>query len=98
MTPFYAHDSAGRIPDCFQFWPDPQSVLRRIRELLAPGGRLLFVVHSHGEHVPDWIPNPVTRSGRELDGLRAALTHAGCHITADETLRTGSQGIAARCA
>lgn len=80
----------------FQFWADPASVLGRIHDLIAAQGRLLLVVRNHARSTPDWVPNPITRSGRELEGLRAALMQTGFQIVADEKLKTGSQGIEAR--
>ncbi len=83
----------------FQFWVDPCTTLKRLRTLLRPNGRLLLVVRSHiSPHVQGWIPNPITKSGRELEGLRAALVDAGFRIIIDEKLSTGSQGIEAACA
>lgn len=80
----------------FQFWSDPTATLARLGGLLAPGGRLVFVIRRHiSSGVWDWIPNPITRSGDELGGLQAALAQAGFRVVIDETLKSGSQGIVA---
>ncbi|MBL6852490.1 MAG: class I SAM-dependent methyltransferase [Alphaproteobacteria bacterium] len=80
----------------WQFWADPVTTLARIRALLAPAGRFVMVIRSHiSEGVQKWIPNPITKAGNELEGLRAALATAGFRIIVDEKLRTGSQGIVA---
>lgn len=83
----------------FQFWADPHTTLARVRDLLAPGGRFVLVMRAHiSDDVRAWIPNPITKSGDELGGLRTALGREGFRIERDERLRTGSQGIVAVCA
>jgi len=78
----------------FQFWSDPTATLARIRALLSPGGRFVLVLRPHiSGHVMKVIPNPITKSGDEAGGVRRALVEAGFRIIADETLKTGSQGI-----
>ncbi len=80
----------------WQFWADPTATLARIRVLLAPSGRFVMVIRSHiSDDVSKWIPNPITKAGNELQGLRTALATAGFRILVDEKLRTGSQGIVA---
>ncbi|HEY4943869.1 MAG TPA: class I SAM-dependent methyltransferase [Rhizomicrobium sp.] len=83
----------------WQFWRNPVATLLRVRSLLAPQGRFVLVVRRHilGD-AAKWIPNPVTMSGDELGGLRAALAAAGFRIVTDETLSSGSRGIVAVCA
>lgn len=61
----------------FQFWPDPEAALQRIRTLLRPSGRLLLVLRSHGQHRPDWLPNAISRSTDELGGAIQALLRVG---------------------
>ena len=83
----------------WQFWSDPVATLVRIRALLSPAGRLVMVIRSHiSDDVFAWIPNPVTRSGNELEGLRAALDRTGLKVLVDQKLSTGSQGIVAAAA
>ena len=61
----------------FQFWPDPEAALQRIRALLRPTGRLLLVLRSHAQHRPDGLPNAISRSADELGGVIQALVRAG---------------------
>ena len=85
----------------FQFWSDPLETLSSLRKLISPAGRLVFVVRDHARisrGTRKWIPNPITKSGKELDGLRRALHDAGFIVLNDEKLRTGSQGVVAACA
>ena len=80
----------------FQFWSDPVTTLARIRALLSPNGRLVLALRPHiSGPVMKVIPNPITKTGDELGGVRRALAEAGFRIVADETLKTGSFGIAA---
>ena len=57
----------------FQFWDDPQTALRRLPFLLKNGGRLVFVLRDHSRRAPDWLPNPLSRSGNEAAALRSLL-------------------------
>ena len=83
----------------FQFWSNPVATLMRIRSLLAPEGRFVLVVRRHiSKNVATFIPNPITMSGDELAGLRAALTASGFRILVDEKLKSGSQGLVMACA
>lgn len=61
----------------FQFWPDPDATLRRIRMLLRPNGLLLLVLRAHSRRRPDWLPNAISRSPDEVGGTMAALNQAG---------------------
>ena len=80
----------------FQFWSDPVATLACIRALLASKGLLVIVLRPRfSDSVVPWIPNPISKSGDELGGLRKALADAGFRIVADETLKTGSYGIVA---
>jgi SAM-dependent methyltransferase len=84
----------------FQFWNEPAATLRRLRRLVRADGRLVLVIRNHkniSRRVREWIPNPITKSGNELDGLRAALADAEFCVLVDEKLRSGSQGIVAAC-
>jgi ubiquinone/menaquinone biosynthesis C-methylase UbiE len=83
----------------FQFWSDPLATFKTVRILLKPEGRFVLVIRSHiSDDVSKWIPNPITKAGNELEGLRAALSGAGFRIARDEKLRTGSRGVVAVCA
>ncbi|HEY2480821.1 MAG TPA: class I SAM-dependent methyltransferase [Caulobacteraceae bacterium] len=57
----------------FQFWPDPERSLRRIRTLLRPGGRLVLVLRDHSARAPSWLPNPLSRQPDEAEAIRRLL-------------------------
>jgi SAM-dependent methyltransferase len=78
----------------FQFWSDPESTLRRLRGMIAPEGRLVFVLRRHiSKGVAGWIPNPITKSGDELGAMLKALGNAGFRVAESERLKSGSQGL-----
>jgi ubiquinone/menaquinone biosynthesis C-methylase UbiE len=52
---------------CFQFWPDPDRSITEISRLLRPQGRIVIAFRDHSRNAPDWLPNPMSRSGREVD-------------------------------
>jgi ubiquinone/menaquinone biosynthesis C-methylase UbiE len=52
---------------CFQFWPDPDRSIAEINRVLKPNGRIVLVFRDHSERAPDWLPNPMSRSGREVE-------------------------------
>lgn len=80
----------------FQFWSTPETTLARIHALLAPAGRFVMVIRrDKSRQVMEWLPNPISKSGDELAGLRAALAHAGFRVLTDEKLPSASQGIVA---
>lgn len=60
----------------FQFWTAPEIALARLRSMLADGGALCLALRNHGKYPPQWLPNPISRSGSEtaltLDALKAA--------------------------
>jgi ubiquinone/menaquinone biosynthesis C-methylase UbiE len=51
---------------CFQFWQDPDRSMREIDRVLRPQGRIIIVFRDHSA-APDWLPNPISRSGREVE-------------------------------
>lgn len=83
----------------FQFWSNPAATFHKLRALIAPSGHLVLVIRKHASlRTSSWHPNPISRGGNELAGLRAALADAGFRVARDEKLRSGSQGIVAVCA
>jgi SAM-dependent methyltransferase len=79
----------------FQFWGDPDATLVRIRERLAPGGKLILVLRAHGKRPPKWLPNPISRAGNEIAATCAALGRAGFSVVGMQGISTSSQGIVA---
>jgi SAM-dependent methyltransferase len=61
----------------FQFWADPAASVRRLRELLRPGGRLVLVLRDHSRGGADWLPNPLSRGTDELEATRRLLAESG---------------------
>jgi cyclopropane fatty-acyl-phospholipid synthase-like methyltransferase len=61
----------------FQFWPDPAATVRRLRELLRPGARVVLVLRDHERRASDWLPNPLSRAPGEAEAARALLADAG---------------------
>jgi ubiquinone/menaquinone biosynthesis C-methylase UbiE len=78
----------------FQFWPNPDATLKRIRELLRPGAQLLLILRSHARQGPDWLPNPISRSADEIGGTTAALKRAGFE-QAERLANVGSSAVLA---
>jgi ubiquinone/menaquinone biosynthesis C-methylase UbiE len=52
---------------CFQFWQDPARSLAEISRVLRPSGRIIIVFRDHSFRAPDWLPNPLSRSGKEVE-------------------------------
>jgi ubiquinone/menaquinone biosynthesis C-methylase UbiE len=52
---------------CFQFWPDPDHSIAEISRVLHPKGRIVLVFRDHSRRAPDWLPNPLSRSGQEVE-------------------------------
>ena len=61
----------------FQFWPNPEASLQAIGHKLEPGGRLVLVLRDHARRAPDWLPNPLSRSGDEVGATKALLARLG---------------------
>ena len=79
----------------FQFWKDPAKTLTRLRGQLSPQGRLVLILRSHGRNPPSWLPNPISRSGNELAGAKAALTAAEFAVLLDQKIDGASHGLIA---
>ncbi len=61
----------------FQFWPDPDRSLVEISRVLRPQGRIVITFRNHLTQAPDWLPNPISRSRREIDGAIDLLKKHG---------------------
>jgi len=81
----------------FQFWPQPEQTLVRIRELLVPGGQLILILRLHGDgRRPSWLPNPLSASGDEVAQALLAVEAAGFKVEETAKLDAVSFAIAAR--
>jgi len=61
----------------FQFWSDPRVSISKTYDLLKPGGMLCLALRHHGKRAPDWLPNPLSRSGAELPSTLKLLNEVG---------------------
>jgi ubiquinone/menaquinone biosynthesis C-methylase UbiE len=75
----------------FQFWPDPHKSIVEINRILKPQGRIIIAFRDHSTRAPDWLPNPISRSGREIDAAISLLAKHGYQIT--ERIAAGSSRI-----
>ena len=75
----------------FQFWPDPNKSMIEISRVLRPNGRIVIVFRDHSTRVPDWLPNPISKSGREVDEAIDLLKQHGYKTT--ERMSAGSSRI-----
>jgi ubiquinone/menaquinone biosynthesis C-methylase UbiE len=66
---------------CFQFWQDPDRSLLEIGRVLRPQGRMIIVFRDHSNRVPDWLPNPISRSGTEVENAMSLLEKHGYTLT-----------------
>jgi ubiquinone/menaquinone biosynthesis C-methylase UbiE len=83
---------------CFQFWKDPDCSIAEIGRVLRPEGRIIIVFRDHSSNPPPWLPNPLSRSGQEIE-LATSLLRKHGYIPV-EHLSAGSSRIirADRCA
>jgi SAM-dependent methyltransferase len=65
------------LPNCFQFWQNPERSLLEIDRVLRPQGRIVIVFRDHSSRSPDWLPNPMSRSGREVEVAMSLLAKHG---------------------
>jgi ubiquinone/menaquinone biosynthesis C-methylase UbiE len=72
-----AHFDAVVAIHSFQFWRPPEACVAEAHRVLKPGGRLILVLRDHSAHAPSWLPNPISRSGREVEGALALLAQTG---------------------
>jgi ubiquinone/menaquinone biosynthesis C-methylase UbiE len=75
----------------FQFWQDPNLSLTEISRLLRPQGRIIIAFRDHTHGAPDWLPNAMSRSGREIDEVIDLLERHGYKTT--ERISAGSSRI-----
>jgi ubiquinone/menaquinone biosynthesis C-methylase UbiE len=83
---------------CFQFWKDPDRSMAEIGRVLRPKGRIIIVFRDHSSNPPTWLPNPLSRSGQEIELATNLLKKHG-YIPV-EHISAGSSRIirADRCA
>lgn len=77
----------------FQFWEFPEQTLKTIQSLLAPDNSLILVLRLHGKNPPNWLPNPVARSGDEINKTLALLETMGFEIYHHGHIGSESFGI-----
>jgi ubiquinone/menaquinone biosynthesis C-methylase UbiE len=65
---------------CFQFWQDPDRSLTEISRVLRPHGRIIIIFRDHSTRAPDWLPNPLSRSGKEVELAIGLLEKYGYSI------------------
>ncbi|WP_310483559.1 class I SAM-dependent methyltransferase [Chamaesiphon sp. VAR_48_metabat_403] len=66
---------------CFQFWQDPDLSIAEISRVLRPQGRIIIAFRDHSTNAPDWLPNPISRSGREVENTISLLEKHGYKTT-----------------
>jgi ubiquinone/menaquinone biosynthesis C-methylase UbiE len=75
----------------FQFWSDPHKSIIEISRVLRPNGRIVLTLRDHSTHAPDWLPNPISRSGWEIDAAIGLLEQHGYKTT--KRIAAGSSRI-----
>jgi ubiquinone/menaquinone biosynthesis C-methylase UbiE len=78
----------------FQFWPNPDRSMREIDRVIRPHGRMIIVFRDHSKHAPDWLPNPLSRSGREIE-LAVSLLEKHRYICTEHSSAGSSRIIRA---
>ena len=79
--PWDDHQFDGIIAiHCFQFWQDSDRALTEISRVLRPHGRIIIVFRDHSTRAPDWLPNPLSRSGKEVELAIGLLEQYGYSI------------------
>jgi ubiquinone/menaquinone biosynthesis C-methylase UbiE len=79
---------------CFQFWQHPDRSLLEIDRVLRPCGRIIIVFRDHSSRSPDWLPNPMSRSGREVEVAISLLAKHG-YISTEHSAAGSSRIIRA---
>jgi len=91
-----AHFHGVAALHCFQFWPDPSATAAEIARVLRPGGRLVLILRDHGERPPAWLPNPLCRSGEEVEQARALLAASGFGVTLEPSVGSSAVLVATK--
>ena len=56
------------------------------RSVLKSGGQVVLVLRDHSDFAPNWLPNPISKSGDEVRGALDILTQFGfAKLSAQET-------------
>jgi ubiquinone/menaquinone biosynthesis C-methylase UbiE len=66
---------------CFQFWQDPDLSIAEISRVLRLQGRIIIAFRDHSTNAPDWLPNPISHSGREVENAISLLEKHGYKTT-----------------
>jgi ubiquinone/menaquinone biosynthesis C-methylase UbiE len=76
---------------CFQFWKDPDRSITEIGRVLRSEGRIVIVFRDHSANPPNWLPNPISRTGQEIELATSLLRKHG--YTPVEHISAGSSRI-----
>ena len=79
----------------FQFWAKPEDTLQQINGLLSETGSLVLILRLHGGGTDalNWLPNPIAKSGNEIQETLAALERTGFRVIESCRIGSGSFGI-----
>ena len=61
----------------FQFWEDPEHSIEEIDRVLRPSGRIVIAFRYHSSNPSDRLPNPISRSGQEIELAKKLLEKHG---------------------
>jgi hypothetical protein len=64
--------------------------------VLKPGGLLLLILRAHRKAGPNWLPNPISRSGQEIAEAFQLLVNSGFSETRIEGKIGSSPVLTAR--
>jgi ubiquinone/menaquinone biosynthesis C-methylase UbiE len=62
---------------CFQFWKNPDRSIAEIGRVLRPERRIVIVFRDHASNPPTWLPNPISRTGQEIELAASLLRQHG---------------------